>query len=85
MEALGPIWHDKPEAARKALNRVNLALKHAGALGLNIDMQATMKARALLGKQRHEVTHIPSMPYADGRGHRRKVVAELTGVTSGPA
>ncbi len=28
-------------------------------------MQATLKARALLGKQRHKVTHIPSMPYQD--------------------
>lgn len=65
VEALGPIWHDKPEAARKALNRVNLTLKHAVALGLNVDLQATMKAKALMGKQRHEVTHIPSMPYQD--------------------
>jgi integrase len=65
VETLGPIWHDKPEAARKALNRVNLTLKHAAALGLNVDLQATMKAKALMGKQRHEVTHIPSMPYQD--------------------
>lgn len=65
VDTLGPIWHDKPEAARKALNRVNLTLKHAAALGLNVDLQATMKAKALMGKQRHEVTHIPSMPYQD--------------------
>ena len=65
VDTLGPIWHNKPEAARKALNRVNLTLKHAVALGLNVDLQATMKAKALLGKQRHEVTHIPSMPYQD--------------------
>lgn len=65
VETLGPIWHEKPEAARKALNRVNLTLKHAAALGLNVDLQATMKARALMGKQRHEVIHIPSMPYQE--------------------
>lgn len=65
VDTLGPIWHDKPEVARKALNRVNLTLKHAVALGLNVDMQATIKAKALLGKQRHVVTHIPSMPYQD--------------------
>ena len=62
---LGPIWHEKPEAAAKALNRMNLTLKHAAALGLNVDLQAPMKARALLGKQRHTVTHIPSMPYQE--------------------
>jgi len=64
-DTIGPIWHDKPEAAAKALNRMNLTLKHAAALGLDVDLQATMKARALLGRQRHEVTHIPSLPYAD--------------------
>ena len=60
---LTPIWHSKPEAAAKALNRINLTLKYAAALGLDVDLQATMKVRALLGKQRHEVTHIPSLPY----------------------
>jgi integrase len=62
---LDPIWHEKTEAAAKALQRLNLTLKHAAALGLDVDLQATMKARALLGKQRHRVTHIPSMPYQD--------------------
>jgi len=65
VDTLSPIWHNKPEAARKALNRVNLTLKHAVALGLNVDLQAPMKAKALMGKQRHEVTHIPSMPHQD--------------------
>jgi len=65
LRVLEPIWHEKTEAAAKALNRMNLTLKHAAALGLDVDLQATMKARALLGKQRHTVTHIPSMPYAD--------------------
>lgn len=62
---LDPTWHEKTEAAAKALQRMNLTLKHAAALGLDVDLQATMKARALLGKQRHSVTHIPSMPYQD--------------------
>ncbi len=65
IEALQPIWHDKAEVARKALNRVHLTLKHAAALGLNVDLQATMKARALLGKQRHTVEHIPALPYKE--------------------
>lgn len=64
-QILEPIWHKKPAAARKAMNRMNLTLKHAAALGLNVDLQAVMKAQALLGKQRHEVTHIPSLPYIE--------------------
>lgn len=63
--ALDPIWHTKADTARKALNRINLTLKHAAALGLDVDLQATMKARALLGKQRHVPKHIPSLPYPD--------------------
>lgn len=62
---LKPIWHTKSDTARKALNRLNLTLKHAAALGLDVDLQATMKARALMGKQRHTSNHIPSLPYAD--------------------
>lgn len=62
---LEPIWHDKADTARKALNRLNLTLKHAAALGLDVDLQATMKARALLGKQRHEAKHVPSIPYQE--------------------
>lgn len=62
---LEPIWHTKADTAAKALQRLNLTLKHAAALGLDVDLQATMKARALLGKQRHQVEHIPSLPYAE--------------------
>ncbi len=76
---LEPIWHKKTEAAAKALNRMNLTLKHAAALGLDVDLQATMKARALLGKQRHQVKHIPSMPYTDVSAFYRSLV-DMDGV-----
>ncbi len=62
---LEPVWHDKPDSARKAMNRISLTMKHAAALGLEVDLQSTMKARALLGKQRHDVKHIPSMPWTE--------------------
>ena len=62
---LDPIWHEKAHTARKVLNRVGLTLKHAAALGLDVDLQATMKAQALLGKQRHETKHVTSIPYQE--------------------
>ncbi|QXT41134.1 tyrosine-type recombinase/integrase [Gymnodinialimonas ceratoperidinii] len=62
---LEPIWHTKADTARKAMNRMSLTLKHAAALGLDVDLQAVMKAQALLGKRRHATTHIPSLPYQD--------------------
>ena len=64
-EVMEPIWHTKSDTARKAINRVNLSLKHGAALGLDVDLQAVMKAKALLGKRRHEVKHIPSLPYPE--------------------
>ena len=64
-KTLSPIWHTKPETARKALNRLGMTLTHAAALGLDVDLQAVLKARALLGKQKKEVKHIPSLPYKD--------------------
>jgi len=54
-DVLRPIWHDKAETANKAMGRLNICLQHAAALGLNVDLQAVEKARALLGKQRHKV------------------------------
>lgn len=62
-DTLAPIWHAKADTARKALNRLNICLKHAAALGLEVDLQATDKARALLGRQRHKAENIPAMPW----------------------
>ncbi|WP_345117766.1 site-specific integrase, partial [Bartonella jaculi] len=62
---LAPIWHTKAGTAEKALNRLNLCLKHAAALGLDVDLQATEKARALLGKQRYKKQNIPAMDWRD--------------------
>nr|WP_325252888.1 integrase arm-type DNA-binding domain-containing protein [Amylibacter sp.] len=62
-DTLAPIWHDKAHTASKALNRLNICLRHAAALGLEVDLQATEKAKALLGKQRHKTQHIPAIPW----------------------
>lgn len=64
-DTLAPIWHDKADTARKAMNRLGICLKHAAALGLDADLQAVEKARALLGKQRHKSKHIPALAWAD--------------------
>ena len=64
-DTLAPIWHEKADTARKAMNRLNIVLRHAAALGLEVDLQATEKAKALLGKQRHTVTNVPAMNWRD--------------------
>ncbi|MGK7652425.1 tyrosine-type recombinase/integrase [Roseovarius sp. B08] len=62
---LEPIWHSKADTAQKALNRLNIVLQHAAAMGLDVDMQATQKAKALLGKTRHKPQQIPAMPWQE--------------------
>ena len=58
-----PIWHEKGETARKAITRLKVVLKHAVAMGLNVDLQATDKARVLLGKSRQKSEHIAALPW----------------------
>jgi integrase len=62
---LAPIWHEKGETARKAITRLNAIMKHAVAMGLDVDLQATEKARVLLGQSRQKTEHIPALPWAD--------------------
>lgn len=64
-DVLAPIWHTKADTARKAINRLNIVLQHAAALGLDVDMQATAKAKALLGKSRHQPKNIPSLRWQE--------------------
>jgi integrase len=64
-DTLAPIWHEKADTARKAMNRLSICLRHAAALGLDVDLQATDKAKALLGKQRHTPKNIPALHWRD--------------------
>ena len=64
-DCLAPIWHTKADTARKAMNRLSIVFKHAAALGLDVDLQVTEKAKALLGKSRHVAKNIPAMAWVD--------------------
>lgn len=64
-DTIAPIWHAKAETASKAMNRLNIVMRHAAALGLDVDLQAVEKARALLGKSRHKAENIPAMAWKD--------------------
>ncbi|MDH4442121.1 MAG: integrase arm-type DNA-binding domain-containing protein [Rhizobium sp.] len=94
-DTLAPIWHSKADTARKALNRLAICIRHAAALGLEVDIQAAEKARALLGQQRHTPKNIPALPWqeapdfystlSDGTvTHLALRLLILTGVRSGP-
>ncbi len=62
---LAPIWHEKGETANKAISRLKVIFKHAVAKGLDVDLQATDKARVLLGKSRQKTEHIAALPWAE--------------------
>jgi hypothetical protein len=64
-DVLQPIWHTKSETARKAMNRLAICLKHGAALGLDVDLQATEKAAALLGRQRHKAQNVPALNWRE--------------------
>jgi integrase len=64
-DTLAPIWHEKASTAQKAMDRLSICMRHAAALGLDVDIQATDKAKALLGKQRHKVQNIPALHWRD--------------------
>ncbi len=64
-DTLAAIWHDKADTARKAMNRLSIVMRHAAALGLDVDLQATDKAKALLGKRRHKAKNIPAMSWRE--------------------
>ena len=44
---LAPIWHTKADTAQKAMQRLGIVLTYAAAMGLDVDLQATDKAKAL--------------------------------------
>ena len=94
-DTLAPLWHTKADTARKALSRLSIVLRHAAALGLDVDLQTTEKAKALLGKSRHVPKNIPAMDWRDVPDfyasleeptltHLALRLLILTGVRSGP-
>jgi integrase len=62
---LRPLRDTKFETMRKALNRLNMVIRHAAAAGLDVDMQVVDKARALIGATQHTAGNIPAMPWQD--------------------
>ncbi|SIT04135.1 Phage integrase family protein [Roseivivax lentus] len=94
-DTLAPIWHEKAETARKALNRLAIVLRHGAAMGLDVDLQAVEKAKALLGNSRHQSTNTPAMQWQEVPNFYASLTEQtpthlalrlliLTGVRTGP-
>ena len=63
-QTLKPIWETKAETAKKAINRLNIVFTYAAASGLNVDLNAIAKAKALLGKQRKQAKNTPALSWS---------------------
>ena len=63
-QTLKPIWETKAETAKKAINRLNIVFTYAAAAGLDVDLNAIAKAKALLGKQRRQAQHTPALNWS---------------------
>lgn len=64
-KTLKPIWETKAETAKKAINRLNIVFTYAAAAGLDVDMNAIAKAKALLGKQRKQTINTPALHWSE--------------------
>ena len=63
-QSLKPIWETKAETAKKAINRLNIVFTYAAAAGLDVDLNAIAKAKALLGKQRKQTQNTPAVSWS---------------------
>ena len=94
-DALRPIWSEKTDVSRKALQRVGKALNYARSEGFDVDRDVIADARDLLGKQIKASKRIPSMDWRDVPGYYERLgggsvdwclrLVILTGVRSRPA
>lgn len=63
--ALRPIWRTKNPTAKKAIERLNIVMKHGAAMGLDVNLNAVLNAKQILGHSGHIVKNHPSLPWQD--------------------
>lgn len=74
-DAVSAIWKEKPETARRVLQRIGTVLEHARAKGLFHTPSPLPAVRVLLGKQGDTVKHFEAMPLADVPGFMKRLAA----------
>ena len=65
LKVLLPIWTEKPETARRVLQRIGNVLDHATAAGHRSGENPCRMAAIGLPKQGHNVKHFAALPYAE--------------------
>jgi integrase len=65
LKVLEPIWHTKPETARRVLQRLELVFKSAILRGQRVAASPCTGVAEELGSRRGRVRHHPALPYRD--------------------
>lgn len=64
VNAFKPIWRTKHPSAKKAMDRLNITMKHAVALGYPVDLNDIVNAKTVLGGVVYRPTKHAAIPYA---------------------
>ena len=65
LAVLSPIWHDKPETARRVRQRIGVVLKWAVARGLRVDNPVEAVGQALPRHDAARVRPLSALPYCE--------------------
>ena len=65
LQVLTPIWHDKPEMARRVRQRISAVMKWAVAMQHRPDNPAGDAVGQALGLQQAVVRHMPALPHGE--------------------
>ena len=65
LEILAPIWHDKPETARRVRQRISAVMKWAVAMQHRADNPAGDALGQALGRQQAVVRHMAALPHGE--------------------
>ena len=78
LQILAPLWHDKPETARRVRQRIGAVMKWAVAMQHRLDNPAGDPLGEALGRQQAVVRHRPALPHGE-------VAAAVAAVRGAPA
>ena len=79
---LTPIWHDKPETARRVRQRIGAVMKWAVAMGYRPDNPAGDALGQALGRQQAVVQHMRALPHGEVADALATVRASQASVTT---
>ena len=65
LQVLAPIWHAKPETARRVRQRIGAVMKWAVAMEHRADNPAGEALGEALGRQQDVVRHMPALPHPE--------------------